>query len=233
MSASLQDYDFFKKLSQLSFIQQIYLFGSRSRDEAKERSDIDLAIVCPAATDTDWMEIQKIIAEADTLLKIDCIRYDKLSDTNPLKLEIDRDKKSIYKSRNIKLSLTLENLKKAVIRLEEMVAQPVDSYRAQIDATIQRFEFTFELFWKTLKIFLETEGQITRFPRETIQAAYAGQVIDNENLWLQMMESRNRTSHIYDEKEADEIYGQIKKYTPEIVKALDQFKKKVNSVTHQ
>lgn len=38
------------------FIDEICLFGSRARGDNKERSDIDLAIVCPRASDTDWLK---------------------------------------------------------------------------------------------------------------------------------------------------------------------------------
>lgn len=41
---------FFKKLTELSFIEKFILFGSRARGDNQERADIDLSIVCPAAT---------------------------------------------------------------------------------------------------------------------------------------------------------------------------------------
>ena len=68
-----------KEQSLLSVIDKIWLFGSRVRDEADERSDIDLAILCPNATLTQWYKIVDIIEETPTLLKFDIIRYEEAS----------------------------------------------------------------------------------------------------------------------------------------------------------
>lgn len=72
-------YQFFKELCNLPFIEAIYLYGSRARGDNKERSDIDLAILCPTASEEDWLKIIDIIENADTLLKIDYVRMDDLS----------------------------------------------------------------------------------------------------------------------------------------------------------
>ena len=76
-------------------MEAIYLFGSRARGDAHERSDIDLAIVCPSADIKDWLQVIDIVDEADTLLKIDCVRLDRLADER-LKVEIERDKVVLY-----------------------------------------------------------------------------------------------------------------------------------------
>ncbi len=65
-----------EKLKSLPFIDEIWLFGSRARGDNLERSDIDLAILCSSASDSDWLKVNDIIENADTLLKIDCIRFD-------------------------------------------------------------------------------------------------------------------------------------------------------------
>jgi predicted nucleotidyltransferase len=88
-------YHFLGKLKKLPFVEQIFLYGSRAREDCRSRSDIDLAVVCPQASTEQWQLILDIIEEADTLLKIDCVRYDQLTD-DALKKNIDRDKKVIY-----------------------------------------------------------------------------------------------------------------------------------------
>lgn len=85
-------YQFFQDLCKLPFIESIYLYGSRARDSHKERSDIDLAIICPTATENDWLQVLDILENADTLLKIDCVRLDELSSTEPLKQNILKEK---------------------------------------------------------------------------------------------------------------------------------------------
>lgn len=96
----ISSYSFFKKLTTFPFVEQIILYGSRARNDNTELSDIDLAINCPRATDKNWAEILEIIEEADTLLKIDCIRLDTLSNTNRLKQSIAKDGIILYSKEN-------------------------------------------------------------------------------------------------------------------------------------
>lgn len=97
MDHQIETYQFIKQLKNLDFIEQIWLFGSRARSDHQERSDIDLAIICPRATDRDWSKVLYVIENADTLLKIDCIRFDQLNEEDPLRENILRDQKLIYK----------------------------------------------------------------------------------------------------------------------------------------
>lgn len=84
----IENSDFFRALIQQPCIEKIWLFGSRARGDHQEKADIDLAIECPAATTEDWIRIQNILAEANTLLKIDCVRLDTLSNSSALKMAI-------------------------------------------------------------------------------------------------------------------------------------------------
>lgn len=70
-------YHFINKLKQLPFVEKVILFGSRSRGTQQSRSDIDLAIICPKATQDQWQEVLEIINNADTLLLIDCVNFDR------------------------------------------------------------------------------------------------------------------------------------------------------------
>lgn len=92
----IKKYQFWEKLKNLSFVEEIWIFGSRARCDNQERSDIDLAIICPNATDNDWIKVMNIIEEADTLLKIDCLRFDKNQINSSLYKNILNDKKVIY-----------------------------------------------------------------------------------------------------------------------------------------
>lgn len=68
----------------------------------------------------------------------------------------------------------LAKLEKALAALGTMVSEPIDPKRANIDATIQRFEFTIELFWKYLKRLLAERGVIVQYPKDVLREAYAG-----------------------------------------------------------
>ena len=89
-------YEFIDKLKKMSFIDEIWLYGSRARDSHQERSDIDLAIICPKASKDDWIEILKVIEEKDTLLQVDAVRYDEIKDIQ-FKKRIEKEKIVLYK----------------------------------------------------------------------------------------------------------------------------------------
>ena len=67
------------------------------------------------------------------------------------------------------------------------------------EGTIQRFEYTWELAWKTLKDYLENEGialeKIT--PRAVLIAGVEAKIIHQPDIWMQALDDRNKMSHIY------------------------------------
>ena len=89
-------YQFIQKITELPFVDAIYLYGSRSRGDHHPTSDIDLAVLCPDANPLEWDQVMEIVEHADTLLMIDCLRYDKLPDNSKIKQAIDKDKQVIY-----------------------------------------------------------------------------------------------------------------------------------------
>jgi len=89
-------YSFFDRLRALPFVENIWLFGSRARGDNQERADIDIAVSCPGATGVEWSKIMEIIEEADTLLKIDCVRFDELDDASDVKKSILTQGEKIY-----------------------------------------------------------------------------------------------------------------------------------------
>lgn len=124
-----------------------------------------------------------------------------------------------------KIKQSMENLEKALNRLQEALNEkPLNSL--YIDGTIQRFEFTFELYWKTLKRLLEEEGMDPKTPRETLKHAFAAGWLDHEMSWLQMLKDRNETSHVYDESKAKQIYENIEGYFPILKKTFEELKDK-------
>ncbi|MFY9590313.1 nucleotidyltransferase domain-containing protein [Rickettsia endosymbiont of Halotydeus destructor] len=96
MSKNIKSYFFIEKLKFLPFVKEIWLFGSRARGDNHKLSDIDLAIICPNITDQEWLKIIDIIENADTLLKIDCVRFEPLKISAELYENILKNKKIIY-----------------------------------------------------------------------------------------------------------------------------------------
>lgn len=126
-----------------------------------------------------------------------------------------------------KLIDKFEKLTSSLKRLKEMLEEKTDNKIMKRDASIQRFEFTIELFWNLLKRLIEFSGEKTvLFPKQIMQKAYAYHLIDNEEIWIHMLDDRNMTSHIYDEEKIDKIFDRIKKYYPEMQKTYDLLKER-------
>jgi nucleotidyltransferase substrate binding protein (TIGR01987 family) len=127
---------------------------------------------------------------------------------------------------NNELKYSIGKLKDAVKRLDEGIKQTED--QLDRDGVIQRFEFTFELLWKTLKLFLLDEGIITNSPKEALKETFRFGMIENENLFLDMLDDRNQTSHIYSEDVSKEIFNRIKKnYLTAIKKLLKELTERI------
>ena len=79
------------------------------------------------------------------------------------------------------------------------------------DGVIQRFEFTVELLWKALRSILAYHGIDCYSPRSCIKESFKSQLIDDDEIILDMLEDRNRSSYIYSEKTSEEIFERIKR----------------------
>jgi len=78
------------------------------------------------------------------------------------------------------------------------------------EGLIQRFEYTFELGWKTLKDYLEEQGFAELVgSKAAIRTAFANGIISNGQTWMEMITDRNLTSHLYDSSLADQIAKNI------------------------
>lgn len=115
----------------------------------------------------------------------------------------------------------------ALERLKEALEREIDD--VVIDGVLHRFEFTFELAWKTVKDYLEYMGMTEKngSPREIIQLGFKQGVINDGEAWVSMMLSRNDLSHLYDEKTSRDIYEKIKN---EYVKLFSDLKEKLELI---
>ena len=91
-----------------------------------------------------------------------------------------------------------KNFEKAILLLQAAVSQNELSILEQA-GVIQTYEITFELAWKTLKDFLESNEVMAQFPRDVIKEAFKNKIIKAGEIWLDMLEKRNLMSHTYDE----------------------------------
>ncbi|MGG7141966.1 HI0074 family nucleotidyltransferase substrate-binding subunit [Clostridium nigeriense] len=120
------------------------------------------------------------------------------------------------------------NLKKAYVKLKE-VNDIYDGNNDIIrDSLIQRFEFTYELTHKTLKEFMKYLGVTLEnsFPRTIFKKAYVNNLISDDKVWINLLEDRNSTSHIYNEDMAKEIANRIaNEYVYAISELIDNLEK--------
>ena len=132
---------------------------------------------------------------------------------------------------NERLKNKFKNLTNALNRLKEVLENKDTEFTIKRDSTIQRFEFTIELFWKFLKTYMEEMGvneEIIKFPRDILVKSYENNLITDEKVWINMMFDRNKTSHIYDEEEANKIYHNIENnYFPVMRDNYESIKKRL------
>ena len=113
-------------------------------------------------------------------------------------------------SADVRWKQRFENFKKAFGLLEAAIQSPAPS-KLEKEGIIQRFEYTFELAWKTLKDYIRYGGIETDLPRQVIKEAFANGLIQNGQTWIEMLENRNLMAHTYDEHAFEQVYAKITK----------------------
>jgi nucleotidyltransferase substrate binding protein (TIGR01987 family) len=128
-------------------------------------------------------------------------------------------------------NIKVNNFKKALSRLNAGITKYNGTDDLLRDGVIQRFEFTFELAWKTLKAVFEDEGLIgLNSPKTVLREAFAAELIKDDELWLAMLHDRNSTAHIYNEQLAIEICHNIQeKYLTALANLLEKIEKRLSN----
>ena len=126
---------------------------------------------------------------------------------------------------DIRWQQRFSNFVKAYSKLDQAVQKIQEEYPIKEDGTIEedsflddiikeglikRFEYTHELAWNVLKDFLENAGNNNIFgSKDATREAFAAGLITNGEVWMDMIKSRNKTSHIYNKETADDIFMKI------------------------
>jgi nucleotidyltransferase substrate binding protein (TIGR01987 family) len=123
--------------------------------------------------------------------------------------------------RRERFELSLGNFRRAQQRLHEVLN--VAESDITRDALIQRFEFTYEMAWKSmLHALLDAGERVPEMVRPVIQAAFRAQWIDDPELWERIKDARNETSHTYNEAKAIEVADFVRRYAVQAFDALLQ-----------
>jgi nucleotidyltransferase substrate binding protein (TIGR01987 family) len=117
----------------------------------------------------------------------------------------------------------LHDLKLALERLKEGLAE-VDNQLEQ-DGAIKRFEFTFELAWKTIQEYAKYKGLEVVSPRDAFRVGADLKVIESPEKWFDFLKDRNLSSHIYSEEQAKLIFSHLPSFISEVEKLSESITK--------
>jgi nucleotidyltransferase substrate binding protein (TIGR01987 family) len=126
---------------------------------------------------------------------------------------------------DIRWEQRFSNYRKALAKLEEGIKtlQLEELNELEKEGLIQRFEYTYELAWKTLQDLLKFKGYLDiAGPNPTLQQAFQDGYIQDGNVWKNMKKSRDLSTHTYDEETAENIYESIRNWYFDAFKALEK-----------
>jgi nucleotidyltransferase substrate binding protein (TIGR01987 family) len=137
-----------------------------------------------------------------------------------------------------KLKLEILKLEKSLINLEntqlinsDKNLYPIyDTY--MIDACIKRFELTFDLLWKTLRVFFYYKGIELHYPKDVLKEAYLTDYLEDELLWLRMLQDYNISAYSYDETLASDLFKRIKIYIPFMRNSFNKIAKTIKEIQY-
>src|SRR5436305_5200626 len=109
------------------------------------------------------------------------------------------------KNTDVRRRQRLEKFKKAFTQVLS-AAEQRDFTKLEQQGLIQAFEFTHELAWNTLKDFLESRGASNLYgSKDATREGFAKGLVEDGEVWMAMMQSRNQTTHTYNQETADKI----------------------------
>ena len=114
-------------------------------------------------------------------------------------------------------------LERALENLTDALREPYTDFMR--DAIIKRFEYVFELSWKTIQIAVNFIGSRCNSPREAIRSAFQQNWTQDADPWFKALEARNNSSHTYNEDLAKEVYEIAKFFPPKVQELLAGLKK--------
>lgn len=113
-------------------------------------------------------------------------------------------------NQDIRWKQRLSNYSKALAQLTLFYEKANSLNHLEEQGLIKAFEYTYELAWNSMKDFYESQGETgIQGSRDTIQLAFKRGLLIDGDLWMQMLQDRNRTAHSYNEQTADEIAHNI------------------------
>ena len=194
--------------------QRIWLYGSRASGEATDASDIDIAFDDPEFQEM-W-RIEEDVATLPTLLKIDVKNIAQTEERFRQRV-VSTGRVLFSASKFLRFEDGLYNLRRAHERFAECLDRKGQLEQEGfgdifLDLAVKRFEFTYEMSWKALRRYLDFVGMSVGSPRGSFKEGFAQGLIVDEGLWLEMIERRNLSSHVYDLNQVAGILPRLEDY---------------------
>jgi len=134
---------------------------------------------------------------------------------------------------DIRWKQRFDNFQRVFLELEEAVllSQKRSLSKLENQGLIQGFEYTHELAWNMIKDYLEEQGIFGLIgSKNTIREAFKLGILKEGEIWMNMIQSRNQTSHTYNTTLADQVvYDIIHKYFYQFKEIIEEFKKRYDS----
>lgn len=212
--------------------ERIWLYGSQATGEATETSDIDIAYEDKECKE-QW-RIEEEVEKLATLIKIDVKNITHSEDR--FRNRVKSTGRILYSaSKQLRFEDALYNYRRAMERFIEALDRKIDLEREGfgdifLDLAVKRFEFTYEMAWKTIKRYLDYEGIEAAYPRACFKEAYSQKLITDQQVWLDMIEQRNLSSHVYNQDEVAGILGKLNDFRAAFEDLLLQLEKRTSFV---
>ena len=130
--------------------------------------------------------------------------------------------------KEIRFQQRFSNFEKTYLQLQSAMNRFDTLNTLEKEGLVQRFEYTFELAWKTMKDYIESKGEMERSPRDVLKKSFQLEIIENGEIWLDMLANRNLMAHTYNEDTFIQIVKLIKEnYFLEIEKLVNYFRKEI------
>jgi nucleotidyltransferase substrate binding protein (TIGR01987 family) len=208
--------------------ERIWLYGSRAIGEATESSDIDIAF-----SDKEFHQYGLIEDDLDklpTLLKID-VKNIATAEERFRQRVIATGRVLYSANKQLRFEDGLYNFRRAFERYAEALDRKSALEREGfgdifLDLAVKRFEFTYEMSWKAIKRYLDYAGISALSPRANFKEAFSQHLITDERIWLEMIERRNLSSHVYSQDEVAGILGRLDDYRKAFHELLERLEAK-------
>ena len=131
---------------------------------------------------------------------------------------------------NIRWHQRLDNFQKALLHVKSAILLARERSLSDLEkqGLIQAFEFTHELAWNVMRDYFIFQGNTDiHGSRDALREAFNKGLIEQGEVWMEMIKSRNQTAHTYNQMVADDIVSKIVELYSD---CYDQFLKKMLSI---